>query len=49
VSGFGLESMRERVYLVGGALTFDSGSEGTLVRAELPASHSAAATELAAS
>jgi len=47
VPGFGLESMRERVYLVGGALTFDSGSQGTLVRAELPASHSAAA-ELAA-
>jgi signal transduction histidine kinase len=35
-AGFGLEGMRERVYLVGGTLTFDSGDEGTLVHAELP-------------
>ncbi len=35
-AGFGLEGMRERVYLVGGTLTFDSGDRGTLVRAELP-------------
>jgi signal transduction histidine kinase len=34
--GFGLEGMRERVYLVGGSLSFDSDGSGTLVRAELP-------------
>ncbi len=34
--GFGLEGMRERVYLVGGSLSFDSGDAGTLVRALLP-------------
>jgi signal transduction histidine kinase len=50
-SGFGLEGMRERVYLLGGALTFDSGEWGTLVRAELPlrAADGGSATELAAS
>jgi signal transduction histidine kinase len=41
-SGFGLEGMRERVYLVGGTLTFDSGESGTLVRAELPLDASSA-------
>jgi signal transduction histidine kinase len=35
-AGFGLAGMRERVYLVGGTLTIDSGPEGTVVRAELP-------------
>jgi len=35
-SGFGLAGMRERVYLVGGTLTVDSGDDGTTVRAELP-------------
>ena len=35
-SGFGLEGMRERVYLLGGTLSFDSGGDGTLVRAQLP-------------
>jgi signal transduction histidine kinase len=34
--GFGLEGMRERVYLVGGTLTVRSGEHGTLVAAELP-------------
>ncbi len=49
--GFGLEGMRERVYLVGGTLTFASGDGGTLVRAELPlrADRSDAAAPLAAS
>ncbi len=36
-SGFGLEGMRERVYLVGGTLTIDSGTQGTLVAVALPA------------
>jgi signal transduction histidine kinase len=36
-SGFGLASMRERVMLAGGTMAIDSGAEGTLVRAELPA------------
>jgi len=45
--GFGLEGMRERVFLVGGTLSFDSGQSGTLVRAELPLGGSAA--ELAVS
>jgi signal transduction histidine kinase len=36
ISGFGLAGMRERVHLVGGTLTVDSGKQGTLVRAELP-------------
>ena len=35
-SGFGLAGMRERVYLVGGTLTIESGDGGTSVRAELP-------------
>jgi len=50
-SGFGLEGMRERVYLLGGTLTFDSGELGTLVRAELPlaGAERGAAAELAAS
>jgi signal transduction histidine kinase len=34
--GFGLASMRERVFLAGGTVTVKSGSAGTLVRAELP-------------
>ncbi len=36
-SGFGLASMRERVFLSGGTVSIDSGAEGTVVRAELPA------------
>jgi signal transduction histidine kinase len=50
-TGFGLEGMRERVYLVGGTLTFDSGDGGTLLRAELPlrADASERVTERAAS
>jgi signal transduction histidine kinase len=50
-TGFGLEGMRERVYLVGGTLTFDSGDGGTLLRAELPlrADTSEQVTERAAS
>jgi signal transduction histidine kinase len=35
-AGFGLAGMRERVYLVGGTFTIDSGPAGTVVRAELP-------------
>ena len=35
-SGFGLAGMQERVYLVGGTLTVESGDGGTRVRAELP-------------
>jgi signal transduction histidine kinase len=35
-SGFGLEGMRERVYLAGGQLELSSGSAGTVVRARLP-------------
>ena len=34
--GFGLPGMRERVKLVGGSLSIDSGEQGTLVRARLP-------------
>lgn len=34
--GFGLEGIRERVYLAGGSLELRSGEEGTLVRALLP-------------
>jgi signal transduction histidine kinase len=50
-SGFGLEGMRERVYLLGGTITFDSSDVGTLVRAELPlqAPERSSAAELAAS
>jgi signal transduction histidine kinase len=35
--GFGLGGMRERVSLAGGTLSIDSGEQGTLVRACLPA------------
>jgi signal transduction histidine kinase len=35
-AGFGLAGMHERVYLAGGTLEVSSGSEGTVVRAELP-------------
>ena len=35
-SGFGLEGMRERAYLVGGTLSIDSGEDGTVLRARLP-------------
>lgn len=35
--GFGLEGMRERVYLAGGSLEIESGDGGTRVRATLPA------------
>jgi signal transduction histidine kinase len=40
-SGFGLAGMRERVYLAGGSLEFESMEPGTLVRARLPISASA--------
>ncbi len=36
-SGFGMAGMRERAYLAGGRLTVTSGSDGTVVRMELPA------------
>lgn len=39
-AGFGLAGIRERVYLTGGELELQSGSEGTLVRARLPLSRS---------
>jgi signal transduction histidine kinase len=35
--GFGLAGMKERVVLVGGALSIESGERGTLVAARLPA------------
>ncbi|HUH80916.1 MAG TPA: GAF domain-containing sensor histidine kinase [Solirubrobacteraceae bacterium] len=35
--GFGLAGMRERIELAGGELSVESGSEGTTVRASLPA------------
>jgi signal transduction histidine kinase len=41
-SGFGLAGLHERAYLVGGTVTIESGDTGTLVRAELPATPSAA-------
>lgn len=34
--GFGLAGIHERVFLVGGALRLESGTRGTVVRAELP-------------
>ena len=37
--GFGLVGMRERVSLADGTLSIDSGAQGTLVRACLPARH----------
>jgi signal transduction histidine kinase len=36
-AGFGLEGMRERVFLVAGTLAIDSGPAGTTLRAVLPA------------
>jgi signal transduction histidine kinase len=36
-TGFGLAGMRERVFLAGGTLEVASGSDGTVVRARLPA------------
>ncbi|MCW3032068.1 MAG: sensor histidine kinase [Solirubrobacterales bacterium] len=36
--GFGLAGMRERAALAGGTLSFDSGKNGTLLRARLPIS-----------
>jgi signal transduction histidine kinase len=36
-AGFGLAGMRERVRLAGGTLTIESGADGTVVRARLPA------------
>jgi signal transduction histidine kinase len=41
-AGFGLEGMRERVYLVGGTLELQSGEHGTLVHVELPLAAGAA-------
>jgi signal transduction histidine kinase len=38
--GFGLDGMRERVALAGGALSIESGEGGTLLSAFLPARHS---------
>jgi signal transduction histidine kinase len=35
-AGFGLGSIRERVYLAGGSVDFESGPGGTAVRAQLP-------------
>ena len=35
-SGFGLPGMRERVFLMGGTLKLESGSDGTKVRASFP-------------
>jgi signal transduction histidine kinase len=37
--GFGLAGMQERVSLADGTLSIDSGEQGTLVRARLPARH----------
>jgi signal transduction histidine kinase len=37
--GFGIAGMRERVSLAGGTLELESGKEGTLLRARLPARH----------
>lgn len=34
--GFGLAGMRERVFLLGGSLEIESGSDGTVVRATIP-------------
>ena len=50
-AGFGLEGMRERVYLVGGTLELKSGEHGTLVHVELPLAGGAAGagSQLAAS
>jgi signal transduction histidine kinase len=42
--GFGLAGMRERVSLADGTLEVDSGEQGTLVRACLPARHRGRAT-----
>jgi signal transduction histidine kinase len=39
--GFGLAGMRERVSLAGGTLSLESGSDGTCVRARLPATEDA--------
>jgi signal transduction histidine kinase len=49
--GFGLEGMRERVFLVGGTLKVESGEHGTLVHVEIPLAGGAsdAGTQLAAS
>jgi signal transduction histidine kinase len=40
-TGFGLAGMHERVYLAGGTLTIDSGSNGTTLRAQLTTTHAA--------
>ncbi len=42
--GFGLAGMHERVSLAGGTLTVESGEQGTLLRARLPARRSRAAS-----
>ena len=43
-TGFGLAGMRERVYLAGGTLDVQSGEDGTVLRAELPANAAAGAS-----
>ena len=42
--GFGLAGMQERLSLADGTLSIDSGEQGTLVRARLPARHRGRAT-----
>jgi signal transduction histidine kinase len=48
MSGFGLAGLHERAFLVGGSVTIESGEQGTVVRAELPAQDRAAASPSAA-
>ncbi len=42
--GFGLAGMRERVYLSGGSLAIESGDQGTVLRAVLPARYRSGTT-----
>jgi signal transduction histidine kinase len=44
-AGFGVAGMRERVYLAGGRLDIESGPGGTTLRAEMPVTRAASATE----
>jgi signal transduction histidine kinase len=46
--GFGLAGLRERVYLLGGAVAINSGADGTLVRASLPVSRAGPASAMPA-